>query len=260
MQSLSLAKRKFFARLQEKKFRDAEHLFVAEGLRTVRELLQHPRSQNNLVALLITTAQAETFSIPQSFTTRSFAASAADLRAICDTSEPQGIVGIFRQLVVEKEHVFASVATKPRALIIALDGLQDPGNVGTVIRTAAWFGIDAMIASAATADFFNPKTVRAAAGSLYALPLIRSTSLANDLATLKLSGFTFYAAALEGMDVRGVRPAEKSLVMIGNEGNGIAAELLGAADVKIKIEGDREAVESLNAAVAAGILMSLFAK
>lgn len=279
---LSEAKRKFYARLREKKIRDAETLFVAEGERTVFQLLQalvrppfdkqdsrnfplvskhdtYPQLRTMLIGEAFPAERLQMESLGIDLRGKCLRASAAQLISICDTEQPQGIVGIFEQPPTNfTESLVDSFSAAP-SLVLVLDGVQDPGNVGTIIRTAAWFGASAVIANAGTADFFNPKTVRSTAGSLFALSLVHSRAFESDLTRLKISGYTLYAADLDGTDVRRLSPAPKSALLIGNEANGISKAALALADERLFITGNSAAVESLNAAVSAGILCAALA-
>lgn len=252
---LSLAQHKFYARLRrEKKARDAERLFLAEGARAVSELLKAaPRS---LVALI----QTESSDFPalsnQLVKERAFIASQKQFSALSDTEHSQGVIGIFEQPTLSFDALLKALEEKPSSVVIALDDVQDPGNLGAIIRSAAWFNVDALVASGGTADFFNPKVVRSTAGSLFALALHRSASLSDDLAALRRIGFTIYGASITGEDFLKTSFSTKSLLVIGNEANGISDAVRQRLDKEVTINGNRRNVESLNAAVSAGILLS----
>ncbi|MCS6989599.1 MAG: RNA methyltransferase [Chloroherpetonaceae bacterium] len=248
---LTNAQQKFYARLRrEKKVRDKERLFLAEGLRVARELFS--ASPNSLVALI----QREGFSAPDIAPERTFLASEKQFASLCDVENPQGVIGVFEQPTLSPTALFSNFSQKQSAIAFALDDLQDPGNLGSIIRSAAWFELDALIASAGTADFFNPKVVRSTAGSLFALALYRSDNLVADLRRLKEMGFAIYGATTDGEDYLKTRFAAKSVVVIGNEANGISDGVLATLDAKVRIGGNPRRVESLNAAVSAGILMA----
>ncbi len=248
---LSTAQHKFYARLcREKKVRDSERLFVAEGERTVKELFT--ATPHSLVALIKTD---DSSSLPIS-TERVFIASAKQFATLSDTEHSQGVIGIFEQPTISPEFLFTRLKEKSSSAVLVLDDLQDPGNLGTIIRTAAWFEVDAVIASGGTVDFFNPKVVRATAGSLFALSLYRSSSLCEDLARLQQVGFTLYGASLNGQDFLTTQFSKKSALVIGNEANGISDRVRKVLNVEVKIRGNAQRVESLNAAVSAGILLS----
>ncbi len=248
---LSTAQHKFYARLRrEKKVRDSERLFLAEGERTVLELFT--AMPQSLIALVKTNVSSSLPIPPE----RVFIASEKQVATLCDTEHSQGVIGIFEQPRISPELLFTRLEEKPSSVVLVLDDLQDPGNLGTIIRTAAWFEVDAVIASGGTVDFFNPKVVRATAGSLFALALYRSSSLSEDLARLQQVGFTLYGASLSGQDFLETSFAPKTALVIGNEANGISERVRQVLNVEVKIRGNAQRVESLNAAVSAGILLS----
>lgn len=255
---LSKQKRKLFARLHDKKYRDLDGLFLAEGDRAVKELLRALPDEHHLVALIV---REPVDGIPdglQCHASKVFIAELADFKTLSDTEHSQGIIGVFRRPSFENASLLKNLHRKKRSLVVILDGLQDPGNAGTIIRTAAWFGADAIIGGPETVDYYNPKVVRSTAGSLYALPLIKSRSLAETVRELKEAGYTIYASSPEGLDVRQITPAEKAAIIIGGEAHGVSEKVFELSDKRIKILGHSEAVESLNAAISAGILMAFF--
>ncbi len=141
--------------------------------------------------------------------------------------------------------------------ILALDGVQDPGNVGTIIRTAAWFGVNAVLGNADTADFFSPKVVRASMGGLWDTTLVREPAFVEALAMLKTAGFRLIGADLAGTALTAWQPKGQTVLVIGGEANGISEAVLSLLDERVTIVGNKavEGTESLNAAIAAGILM-----
>ncbi len=170
------------------------------------------------------------------------------LASIADTETPQGIVFLCRLRQFELPEKLEG----ERYLV--LDGVQDPGNVGTVWRTADAFGADGLILCGGCADPYNPKTVRATMGAVFRLP-VYETDLDTAAARLKEAGLPLYAAALreDTADVRKVE-LERSAVIIGSEGRGVSARALELCDKTIRIPM-RERCESLNAAAAAAVLL-----
>ncbi|MEI7696128.1 MAG: RNA methyltransferase [Chlorobium sp.] len=253
--ALSKAKLRQFVKLHQKKFRDSEGLFLAEGLRTVRELCQSLPEEKMLVALLIREGEVKKALFAQAYRGKLFSVTEKECDQLAGTTVSQGVFGVFRQ----QQSSWVGAVEKPgRSLIIALDDLQDPGNVGTIIRTAAWFGADAMICSAGTADRYNAKVVRSCAGSLYALPHSSVENLCQELERVKKQGYTVLCSSLDGKDFRECTPwPEKVVLVIGNEANGISEPVLAFADrlVRIPHAGGAVRVESLNASVSAAILM-----
>ncbi len=257
--SLSKAQLKRYARLREKKIRDAEHLFLAEGDRVVHQLLCTLPHPDVLVALLFNQS-APPHQPVTLYRDKHFFLSPKEFASIADVEEPQSLMAVFKQ----PHYTFGDILHRQQhaqpSLILALDGLQDAGNVGTVLRTAAWFNASAVISDTRTADFFSPKVVRSSAGSIFSLPLVRSANFLHDLAALKAAGFTCYASAPTGTSLDSVQFAPKSLLIIGSEGAGVSPSVMALADTTICIHGNSKAVESLNAAVATGIIVSAISR
>ena len=244
------------AKLSRKKYRDSEGLFLAEGLRTVSELLDSLPDPSMLHALVLDDAAAGQLAGLKRFAGKVWLGGSDEFKRLAQTASPQGVCAAFRKPEM------GGFRPAARSFIVALDDVQDPGNVGTIIRTAAWFGAEAVICGPGTADPWNAKTVRSTAGSIFALRIIDVPDLAAELKRLQADGFTVAAAALDGRDYRDFPewPDRRTLV-IGNEANGIRSEVLALADSRLLIPhaGTRPAVESLNASVSAGILMARIA-
>lgn len=170
---------------------------------------------------------------------------------VSDTKTPQGILCVVRQKTYDLEKIFK--IKNPHFII--LDNLQDPGNLGTIVRTAEGAGVDAVFLSKESVDIYNPKTIRSTMGSIYRMPVIYVEDLLKLLKTLKNQGILSYAAHLEGdrsYDLENYQTG--TAILIGNEGNGLREEVANAADIRVKIPMQGQ-VESLNAAVAATVFM-----
>ncbi|MBO5336704.1 MAG: RNA methyltransferase [Lachnospiraceae bacterium] len=168
-----------------------------------------------------------------------------------DTQTPQGILTVLKRLEYDLEELL----DKPDSLFVILENLQDPGNLGTIVRTGEGAGITGVIMSNQTVDIYNPKTIRATMGSVYRVPFLYVDDLREVMRKLREKGVHTYAAHLQGSnyyDTFSLR--ESTAFLIGNEGNGLSKELADMAEnyLKIPMEGQ---VESLNAAVAAALLM-----
>ena len=170
------------------------------------------------------------------------------LESICDTKTPQGVCASF-----ETPAPMDAESLPDR--IVALDGVQDPGNVGTIWRTADAAGFEALLLGAGSADPLSPKVQRSAMGSGFRIPFAQSESLAETLIQLREKGWHVIASDLQGADfyARGDL-GERFVLVIGNEARGISDGVKDAADVRLKLPM-RGGAESLNAAVAAGIMM-----
>lgn len=174
-------------------------------------------------------------------------------RHMSDTKTPQGILAVGRQPVYTMDEILQGSGGNP--LIIGLEDLQDPGNVGTILRTAESAGVAGILLSRQSADIFNPKTVRSTMGSVYRMPFFYADHLVDTIREMKREGFVSYAAKLEGGQFYDEKDyTQKTVFLIGNEGNGLSVEMQEAADEAVCIPMLGKA-ESLNAGVAAGILM-----
>ncbi len=234
------ARVKQWKKLLTKKGRDETGLFLLEGFHLVEEAV---KSRAPLVELMVDERTAIPpgwdVSVPVVIVTE------AVMKAISSTETPQGIAAVCRQLSTELEGV-------KTALLI--DAVQDPGNLGTMIRTADAAGIDAVILGEGCADVYNPKVVRATQGSLFHLPVVKG-DLAQWIARFKEQGILVYGTALENaVDYRTVPPSSSFALLVGNEGSGVRREWLEMTTETIYIPIYGQA-ESLNVAVAAGILL-----
>lgn len=177
----------------------------------------------------------------------------AVFQKISDTQTPQGILCVLKQ----PNYTIADLGITPESmpLVMVLEDIQDPGNLGTIIRTGEGAGVTGIIMTKETVDVFNPKTIRATMGSIYRVPFIYADSADWAIAMLKSNNIKVYAAHLKGdYDYSEFDYREGTAFLIGNEGNGLKEETAALADryLKIPMEGK---VESLNAGIASAILM-----
>lgn len=171
------------------------------------------------------------------------------VEAACDTKTPQGVCAAFG---MPKNTRVPETARR----IVALDGVQDPGNVGTILRTADAAGFDAVLITEGCADPYSPKVQRSAMGSGFRVPVV-PTEFPKALLALRRDGFRVIVSALDGDALYSRAPGsfgEKIILVVGNEAHGVSREVQSVADERVKIPM-RGKAESLNAAVAAGILM-----
>lgn len=172
-------------------------------------------------------------------------------RKMSDTQTPQGILCVLDRPGYSLEQLLDA----PSPLLVVLEDLQDPGNLGTILRTGEGAGITGIVMSQGTADIYNPKTIRATMGSIYRVPFVCAEDLGEAVARMQGNGIRVYAAHLEGEGYYdGFSYREGTAFLIGNEGKGLSGPLAGRADslLRIPMEGQ---VESLNAAVSAALLM-----
>lgn len=173
------------------------------------------------------------------------------LRGISDTQTPQGIIAVVQMPEYDIQELFAGENT----LLLVLESIQDPGNLGTMLRTGEGAGATGVIMNRTTVDLFNPKTIRSTMGSLYRMPFFVTEDLPAALQELKAEGVRLYAAHLKGRSAYDEPDySGPCAFLIGNEGNGLSDEIAGMADTYIRIPMQGQ-VESLNAAVSAALLM-----
>lgn len=174
-------------------------------------------------------------------------------KKISDTVTPQGVMAVVTQSEYSLNDIL-NCRNKEKSCIVVLDRLQDPGNLGTILRTGEGAGISGVIMSSDCADIYNPKVIRSTMGSIFRVPFTVVDDLPTAIDTIREAGVTTYAAHLQGKDYnKGVLEKDIAL-LIGNEARGLSKEVSDRADklIRIPMEGK---VESLNAAVATAILM-----
>ena len=239
--------------LRRRKARDRQNLFVAEGVRTVEELLDSPLGVRGLLAAPSLDASQRGAALLDRAADRGIPileVSEADFASAADTESPQGVLAIGET----PAHALESLAAGNGTRIVVLDALQDPGNVGTILRTAAAFGVAGVVALPGTVDLWNAKVVRSAMGALFRLPTVHATTeaLGDFLAGHRI---LLWAADAQGEPLGGAVAAPPRLaVALGNEGAGLSPGLRARADRLVAIP-IAPGVESLNVAVAAGILL-----
>ncbi len=169
---------------------------------------------------------------------------------LSDTHSPQGILAVVKQPEVNWDKII-----KANGFVMILDRLQDPGNLGTIIRTADAAGADGVVLLKGTVDAYNPKVLRSTMGSVFEMPVLEGVSWEEVKDKLKTNGFTIAATALEdSVEYDSMDYTTSTALVIGNEANGISPEVLSESDVKVKIPIVGSA-ESLNAGVAAAVVM-----
>lgn len=240
---LSKSKLKYIQSLGQKKHRDDERLFVAEGPKIVAELLQGaPGSVSEVYALPSWIAGRSGSPVPYAVTE----VSVDELARISQLQTPNQVLAVCRQFPV------GPVPSLKGVIALALDTIQDPGNLGTIIRIADWFGIPQIICSQDCADQYNPKVVQSTMGSIGRVQ-VHYTDLPAWLASQ--NEVRVYAAALEGQDISQMKKLNEGVIVIGNESKGISPAVMEKVNVRITIMRKGKA-ESLNAAVATGIIAS----
>lgn len=238
--------------LRRRKARERQGLFVAEGVRTVEELLRSPLPVRGLLVAPALADSPRGAALLAAAAGRGLPVLEVDdvaFASAADTDAPQGVLAIAQM----PAHTLDAVSSRDHLRLVVLDAVQDPGNVGTILRTAAAFGADAVVALPGTVDLWNAKVVRSAMGASFRLPTITATT-AMLTAFLDDRGIALWAADAHGAPLESLRPPAALAVAVGNEGAGLTPALREHADrlVAIPIAAD---VESLNVAVATGILL-----
>lgn len=232
--------------LKKAKLRKEQDVFLAEGMKMFREAPKN-RIQKTYISKTLYEEQGPEFLCgleAEVLSDHVFA-------AVSDTKTPQGILCVLKQY----HYTLADLLEKEAPHLLLLEDLQDPGNLGTIMRTAEGAGVDGVILNRTAVDLYNPKVIRATMGSVYRMPFLYVEELEEVLPVLKKKGVRTYAAHLKGKrcyDEEDYRTG--CAFFIGNEGNGLSEELSRRADVRIRIPMHGK-LESLNAAVAASILM-----
>ena len=235
---LSKSQIKLITSLKQKKYRQDLGFFVVEGVKTIKELL----ASNLKLHALYTT---ESFNIDAK---DEVLISETDLKRISFLKTPNTALAVFK--IPEQSPV------ETKGLIVALDNVRDPGNLGTIIRLCDWFGVKQLVCSKATVDCFNPKVIQATMGSI-----TRVNISYVDLETfLKDIDMPVFGAFMDGENVYKKQLAQHGILVMGNEANGVSKTVEALITEKISIPrfGDLQATESLNVATATSILISEF--
>lgn len=229
---------KYIQSLFHKKQRDEEKLYIAEGPKLAHELITHKKGVRQIYAT------GEWIKKNPGLEVVITEISETELSKISNLQTPNEVLIIAQQLLPENEPELTGKLT------IVLDGIQDPGNMGTIVRIADWFGIQQIVCSYDCADIYNPKTVQSAMGSL-----LRVNCWCKDFAEWQpKANLPVFGALLKGQNIYSVGKVEEGLVIIGNESKGIREPLLSKITYPVTIPKVGNA-ESLNAAVATGIIV-----
>lgn len=230
----------FLKSLQLKKGRDLEGQFLVDNPKVIAENLKSKYFKSLYVTEEAGLKYREYWKNVDYVTI-----SNSELKKIAPSNTPQGAVAVFDLLPVKKFSYQAEA-------ILLLDSIQDPGNVGTIIRSADWFGLKDIFLNLNCADVYNSKTVASSMGSIFNVNFYQNQDLIQLVQDLKKHDYQIIAADSHGQDE--FRPKPKIAIIIGSEAHGVSDQLLNLADLRYKIKGQGKA-ESLNAAVAAGIIL-----
>ena len=237
MEKISKSQVKLVRSLQQKKFRDELNLFVAEGEKCVSEL----QKNFELVHLF---REGEN-------------ATRTEIEQMSGLRTPQGVVGVFKKGLYSVSETVCTLSGEA-GLILALDGIQDPGNLGTIIRTCDWFGVHDIVCSLDTADCYNPKVVQATMGAVFRKE-VHYAPLPEICAQWREAGFPVLGTFLNGENIYQAELPADALVIAGNEGSGISAAVAEQVTGRLTIPAfGGNGAESLNVAAATAIVLSEF--
>ena len=252
---LTNRRRKQIRSLGRRKHRKEYNQTLVEGVRAVEAAVE---AEAPLVEIIVAHPQRHEPRV-QSLCDRAdapvFAVEASTVDALSDVRTSQGLLATVERQYRPVDALVADV--QPTTSILALDRVQDPGNVGTILRTAAWFGVDALVAGAGTAGLYGPKVMRAAMGGHWDLALARTSDVPAVLRRLSDAGCATYGADLAGRRARRWTPGRPSVLVLGSEAHGVSDAVAQQLDATVAIPGSprRRGTESLNVAVAAGVLV-----
>ncbi len=253
--SLSNRRRKAIASLTRRRYRRRHDQTILEGRRAIDAALD---GDAPLVDCVVTREALDDPKIQQLLDRLSGPVSVTDadtMDALTDVTTPQGIVAVVERRLAASDELPDRLSAD--ATLLLLDGVQDPGNVGTLLRTAAWFGAEAVAAGPGTAGLYGPKVMRAATGGHWALTLTRTDAPGSLLDQLRRDGWSLYGADLQGIRPDTWTPPRPSALALGSEAHGLSPAVLDRLDTPVAIPGatHRPSAESLNVAVAGGILV-----
>ncbi|WP_026704502.1 TrmH family RNA methyltransferase [Flavobacterium soli] len=233
---------KLITSLHQKKYRQANNLFIAEGVKVINELLNSNFELENVFATepLFPAIPKEKFNL----------IGETDLKKISALTVPNNCLGVFK--------IPASKTINESGLIIALDDIRDPGNLGTILRLCDWFGIEQVICSGQTVDIYNPKVVQATMGSI---ARVNVTYLDLE-AYIKSTSLPVFGTFMEGQNIYKTTLPKEGIIVMGNEANGISPKIEAFAKNRLTIPrfGDLQQTESLNVATATAIILSEFCR
>jgi len=243
---------KFISSLQKKKFRDQHQLFVAEGFKLVSDLLE---SKIEAKYLIYKNKESLNKLKSHNITTELLECEASDLKKISSLKTPSEVIAVFK--IPNSKYSQNDIN---QSLSILLDDIQDPGNLGTIIRIADWFGVKHIFCSKNTVDLYNPKVIQATMGALARVKVIY-TELPPLVKKYVSPDFPVYGTFLEGETIYNSELSTKGFIIMGNEGKGISSELKPLVNKKLFIPNfpsDQPTSESLNVSVACSIVCAEF--
>ncbi len=244
---------KYYSSLLKKKSRDEHNKFIVEGTKIVLdgldsnikcEIIFMSYEFMEMNKFLVTKLEKKGLKVE--------ILKNQDYSKLTDTKSPQGISAVFHKPV----HKTKSIESINSNLVVCLENISDPGNLGTILRNSDWFGVKEILLINNCADVYNPKTIRASMGSIFHLNIFELNELNDDLKKLKRSGYKVLCTDLSGKNIFEFQPSSKCVITFSNEANGISQNLLDMADDNITIPEMGKA-ESLNVASASAVILAI---
>lgn len=237
-------------KLKEKKYRDLNNQYIIEGIKLIEEAIEEEADINTIVVCedCVKDGSIEQNLIYEIAKYNCVYVSEKVFNLITEVSNPQGILAVVNRETKEEDIDYT------QDVIVVLDGIQDPGNLGTILRTVDSVGLNQIIVSSKTADAFNPKVVRSTMGAIFRVKIIESENLVKTLKELKKRKYKVVATSLQTESSIYDIDYSKKVLVIGNEANGVTDDILEIADIKAKIPMLGK-TESLNASVATSVIL-----
>ncbi|MBM4159482.1 MAG: RNA methyltransferase [Ignavibacteria bacterium] len=254
---ISKTQLKYIRSLSHKKAREAERRFTLEGWRALKEAIASSATMDLVAVLPRFLADPDYAKILRQLEERRIPVreiSDAELRLVADTVHAQGVLAV----VHRPEPIVSDERLNRASLVVALDAVADPGNVGSIVRSADWFGVDLVLLGKGSVELFNEKVIRSTVGSVFHVPVVSGVDLSSTLRRMKQGGF--FVMGLSGDAKRAytdVAGRARMVILLGSEGHGLSKEVRASADVIVQIPRFGKA-ESLNVSVACGIVLSHF--
>jgi RNA methyltransferase, TrmH family len=257
---LSQSKFKEYSKLKQKKFRSLKRQFIVEGVRGITDLIASPDAEGLIESVLHTpefgnNERREKLLVSlKDRGAKNYEVDKKTLDKLTETITGQDIIAVVNQWSTPMETVLRR--TGPQ-LLVAVDRIHEPGNLGALVRTCDWFGVDAILLGKDSVEIWNPKVVRSSVGSMANVTFVEEVDLPVHLKTLKNTGYSITGTDVRaGVSVAESPPEKPCVIVFGSEADGISPDILREVDTMITIPRFGKA-ESLNVGIAAGIILSV---
>lgn len=236
-------------RLHQKKYRNEEKMFIAEGIHSLKEATATSSYPIKEIVIISGISESLRNILPDDISI--YECSEREMKSISTEKTPQGVLAVCHQ----REVTFEDLSAHSSDLLLYLDRIADPGNLGTIIRTAAWFNVDKILLSPLCVDPFNTKVIRASAGGMFRTEIFQSIEPELLSRFAKKNNYKLIAAVPEGgTPVHQWKRSKKDIILLGQEASGLSRDIIKYADESVSIPG-KGRVESLNLAVATAIIL-----